>query len=174
MTQWPSGRARHGGIDELTLPDGSGRLWLCGKHAVGPDHQTAMAEVGADLVVCLCERDELVDRYPGYVEWLGAQAGSGGEAIWFPIPDLHAPPVERVRPFLDQLRDSLRAGRRLLMHCGAGIGRTGTMAAALLMHMGVPHADAISAVGEARPMAGPEVGAQTELLASLAATAEGP
>lgn len=129
-----------------------------------------MAEVGADLVVCLCERDELADRYPGYVTWLASEAGSGGKAIWFPIPDLHAPPVARVRPFLDQLRDSLRTGRRLLMHCGAGIGRTGTMAAALLMHMGTPHTDAVSAVGEARPMAGPEVGAQTDLLISLAAS----
>lgn len=168
MTRWPTGRARHGGIDELRLPVGPGRLWLCGKHAIGPDHAGAMAETGADLIVCLCERPELTDRYPAYVEWLELQSGPDGEAIWFPIPDLHAPSPDRVRPFLEQLAEHLQSGRSLLMHCGAGIGRAGTMAAALLMHMGISHENALSAVASARPMAGPEVGAQTQLLALLA------
>ena len=173
MTPWPRGRARHGGIDELPLPEGPGHLWLCGKHAVGPDHLALMAEVGADLVVCLCEPSELADRYPGYVEWLEAERRPGGKAIWFPIPDLHAPRVERVRPLLEQLGDSVRLGRRMLMHCGAGFGRTGTLAVALLMHMGVPLDDAVSAVRQARPRAGPEVGAQGDLLADLASGASG-
>ncbi|HET6914481.1 MAG TPA: tyrosine-protein phosphatase [Acidimicrobiales bacterium] len=168
MTRWPTGRARHGGIDEIPLPVGPGRLWLCGKHAIGPDHAGAMAETGADLVVCLCERPELIDRYPAYVEWLDSQSRPDGEAVWFPIPDLHAPSPDRVRPFLEQLAERVQSGRSLLMHCGAGIGRAGTMAAALLMHMGISHGDALSAVASARPMAGPEVGAQTQLLALLA------
>jgi len=127
-----------------------------------------MAETGADLIVCLCERPELIDRYPAYVEWLELQSGPDGQALWFPVPDLHAPSLERVRPFLEQLSEHVQAGRSLLMHCGAGIGRTGTMAVALLMHMGIPHDDALSTVARARPMAGPEVGAQTQLLALLA------
>lgn len=168
MTQWPRGRSRHGGIDELPLPEGPGRLWLCGKHAVGPDHEALMAEVGADLIVCLCEPAELAERYPGYVDWLSAQRRPGGRAIWFPIPDLHAPPADRARPFLGELRDRVRLGRRLLMHCGAGFGRTGTMAAALLMQMGTSRDDAVAAVAQARPAAGPEVGAQADLLEDLA------
>ena len=126
-----------------------------------------MVETGADMIVCLCERPELTDRYPAYVEWLELQARPDGQAVWFPIPDLHAPSLERVRPFLDELGGHVQAGRSLLMHCGAGIGRTGTMAAALLMHMGIPHEEALSNVASARPMAGPEVGAQTQLLALL-------
>lgn len=172
MTRWPTGRARHGGIDELPLPVGPGRLWLCGKHAIGPDHTSAIAETGADLVVCLCERPELIDRYPAYVQWLELQSRPEGQAVWFPIPDLHAPGLDRVRPFLDDLAEHVLAGRSLLMHCGAGIGRTGTMAAALLMHMGIPHEDALSTVASARPMAGPEVGAQTQLLALLASASK--
>lgn len=127
-----------------------------------------MAETGADLIVCLCERPELIDRYPAYVEWLDLQSRPDGEAVWFPIPDLHAPSLDRVRPFLEQLAGRVQSGRSLLMHCGAGIGRAGTMAAALLMQMGIPHEEALSAVASARPMAGPEVGAQTQLLALLA------
>lgn len=168
MTQWPRGRSRHGGIDELPLPEGPGRLWLCGKHAVGPDHLAVMAEVDADLIVCLCEPAELAERYPAYVDWLAAEGRPGGCAIWFPIPDLHAPPADRVRPFLGELRGRVRLGHRLLMHCGAGWGRTGTMAAALLMHMGMSRDESVAAVARARPAAGPEVGAQADLLDDLA------
>ena len=140
---------------------------MCGKHAVGPNHLSTMAEVGADVMVCLCEEPELAERYPDYVAWLKAES-PGGRAIWFPIPDLHAPTLEQVRPLLDRLAASLHAGDVLLMHCGAGIGRTGTVAAALLIDVGVSHPEALSAVARARPMAGPEVGAQSRLLEDLA------
>lgn len=174
MTQWPEGRARHGGIDELPLPEGPGRLWLCGKHAVGPSHEGLMAEVGLDVIVCLCESPEIAERYPSYVHWLEAEAGPEGSAIWFPIPDLHAPSADLALPFLDELRDHLRLGRRVLMHCGAGFGRTGTMAAALLMRMGMSRNDAVAAVSQARPSAGPEVGAQSDLLIDLASELQRP
>lgn len=141
---------------------------MCGKHAIGPDHEGVMLDTGADMVVCLCELPELVDRYPDYVDWLTAENRAEGKAIWFPVPDLHAPSLERARPFLDRLRAAVRSGRVVLMHCGAGFGRTGTMAAALLMHMGVSQDDALRSVAESRPMAGPEVGAQTQLLEELA------
>jgi protein-tyrosine phosphatase len=55
------------------------------------------------------------------------------------------------------------------MHCGAGIGRAGTVATGLLISCGVPLPDALHHVGACRPMAGPEAGAQTELLVALAA-----
>jgi len=43
-----------GGIHEIPLPPPArGRLWLCGKHAIGPDPDALMARVGADTVVCL-------------------------------------------------------------------------------------------------------------------------
>src|ERR1700691_1120546 len=34
---WPGERSSHGGVDEIALPRGPGRLWLCGKHFVGAD-----------------------------------------------------------------------------------------------------------------------------------------
>jgi protein-tyrosine phosphatase len=125
-----------------------------------------VAVVGADQVVCLCEREELEDRYPAYVDWLEAE-GPSGRALWFPVPDLHAPPVDQVMPFLDRLAASLASGDRLLMHCGAGIGRAGTFAAAVLVHLGASRAEAVAAVAAARPLAGPEAGAQGDLLDAL-------
>jgi protein-tyrosine phosphatase len=172
VSEWPAGRARHGGVDEIPLPEGPGRLWLCGKHFVGPDPVAALSESGADVIVCLCEPHELEERYPGYVTWLSA--ADRRAAIWFPIPDLHAPPLAAVEPLLDCLQRLVDAGRGILMHCGAGIGRAGTLAAALLMQMGVGRPEALSIVAAGRPLAGPEAGAQQELLELLARTTSQP
>lgn len=164
---WPAGRARDGGIDRVPLPIGSGALWLCGKHVVGPDPWAAMERVGADTIVCLTEAHELVDRYPDYVDWL--RDPRHGRAAWFPIPDLHAPPVDEAVAILDAVTSRVRAGEHVVLHCAAGIGRAGTVAVGVLMMLGVDRDEAIGRVAAARPMAGPEVGAQAELVDALAA-----
>jgi protein-tyrosine phosphatase len=166
MSGWPSERSRHGGVDEIPLRWIGGRLWLCGKHFVGPDPEGALAGTGASAVVCLCEEHELADRYPDYVRWLREQSPT--RAIWSPIPDLHAPTVDGATLLVARLRGRLDAGEGLLMHCGAGIGRAGTMAAAVLMSTGMARTDAVTLVAACRPMAGPEAGAQAALLESLA------
>ena len=158
---WPDERARNGGVDELPLP-GAGRLWLAGKHYVGPDPELALSQTGATQIVCLNEAYELDDRYPDYVRWLRDNAGE--RAVWWPIPDLHAPPVDEVVPLLDDLLDRLRRGRGLLVHCGAGVGRAGTIAAALLVRSGATVERALQIVADHRPMAGPESEAQRALV----------
>jgi ADP-ribosyl-[dinitrogen reductase] hydrolase len=49
------------------------------------------------------------------------------------------------------VRASLAAGRKVLLHCRGGLGRTGTIAAQLLVELGAPAEDAIVRVREARP-----------------------
>jgi len=164
MSDWPGPRATHGGVDEVPIA-GPGRLWLCGKHFVGPDPEQALASVGASTVVCLNERAELADRYPGYVAWL--EANQPDRAVWHPVPDLHAPEVAAARELLAELRGRLDEGEGLLVHCGAGIGRAGTIAAALLVTGGTPLPEALALVRAHRPMAGPEAGAQAALLDAL-------
>lgn len=165
---WLSRRQRDGSIDRIPLPDGvPGALWLCGKHAIGPDHQKVIDEVGgAATVVCLVERHELADRYPAYVAWL--QRPAAADVVWFPIPDLHAPEPEQAAPFVDDLVRRLGAGETLVVHCGAGMGRAGTVAVCVLNRLGMPLTDALDAVSGARPGAGPEVGAQRELAEQFA------
>lgn len=163
---WLGQRSRHGGADEIPLPRGPGRLWLCGKHLVGPDPEYALAATGTTTVVCLSERHELEPRYPAYVAWLAGN--QPGRAVWHPVPDLHAPALPEACELLDGLRQRLTRGERLLMHCGAGIGRAGTLAAALLVTLGLPVDDATATVAAHRPMAGPEAGAQADLLHALA------
>ena len=166
---WPRGRSRHGGIDEIPLPEAvPGRLWLAGRRYVGPDPDGALASVGASVVICLCETVEIGARYPGYVEWLDSPA-----AIWWPIPDLHAPPLESARSLVADVAAHLDWGAGVVAHCGAGMGRAGTVAVAVLIHYGTPLEEALAVVAEARPGAGPEVGAQKDLLYALVALAEG-
>jgi protein-tyrosine phosphatase len=156
-----------GGVHEIPLDGVSGRLWLCGKHAVGPDVESLLARTGADTVVCLTERHELADRYPDYVSWLDQHAATGRRAVWFPVHDLHAPEVERGRILVDDLVARVQAGHGLVVHCAAGIGRTGTTAVAMLIAMGDDPEHALAHVRAHRPMAGPEVGSQADFIAQL-------
>src|SRR5262245_38190819 len=137
---WLGPRGRDGGIDTVPLPvptsgplPASAGLSLCGKHAIGPDYDAAMNRCGASTVVCLVEAYELEDRYPEYLAWLRSERG--GRAIWHPIHDLHAPPLDDARALLGELTARLERGEHLLMHCAAGIGRAGTMAACLLVEL---------------------------------------
>jgi hypothetical protein len=155
-------------VDAVPLPMPTGRLWLCGKHFVGPDPDLALERTGAAAIVCLNERGELYSRYPEYVDWLKANLATG-RAMWHPIPDLHVPAVEVIEPFIDELHGRLAAGEGLLVHCGAGIGRAGTVAAALLLRMGASLDEALAVVAASRPSAGPQTSEQADLLADLSA-----
>ena len=162
---WPSERSLDGGVDEIPQRR-AGRLWLAGKHAVGPDPEALLERIGATAIICLNERHEIDDRYPGYVEWLTSQAPE--RAHWVPIHDLHAPTLDVARALVAEIDDRLAAGQGVVVHCGAGIGRAGTIATSVLLHQGIPLDEALATVAAHRPMAGPEAGAQRELLETLA------
>jgi len=164
---WPSERSRDGGIDEIPLPTAlSGRLFLCGKHAIGPDHLALMERVGATTVVCLTETYELKDRYPDFADWLRGNLGE--RAVHHPIPDMHAPTVDDLGRLVEDIHARLMAGEAIIVHCAGGIGRSGTVAVAVLVRAGVPIEDALVTVRSNRPMAGPEVGAQQDVLRDYA------
>ncbi len=126
MSPWLDERSRNGGIDEVPVP-GPGRLWLCGKHFIGPDPEVALERTGAAVVVCLNERAELEDRYPDYVDWLLHTAAD--RAIWFPLHDMHAPSLDDVQPLFAEIARRLDEDEGVIVHCGAGVGRAGTVAA---------------------------------------------
>ena len=175
-------RSRDGGIDHIPLPEGvPGALWLCGKHHIAEDVDAVVERTGATTVVCLTRREELDDRWPRYVTWLDERTpgpladgqrphGQRCGAIWFPIHDLSAPDLDVYRPFLDDLVWRLQHGEVLVVHCAAGIGRAGTTAVALLVLLGVDVETALTTVRTHRPMAGPEVGSQLDLITELART----
>jgi protein-tyrosine phosphatase len=154
-------------IDQIPLPRTEGALWLCGRNDVGPDPEAALAWAGASTIVCLNHIDELAMRFPEYVDWL--RANMGGRAIWYPIQNFHAPSARSVMPVLRMITDRLEQGEGVVMHCAAGQGRAGTMAACVLMTLGESTAEAVRTVATHRAFAGPGSASQWALVESIAA-----
>ena len=70
-----------------------------------------------------------------------------------PIPDVHPPGPDFERGWAiagEAIRDRLRMGFDVLVHCKGGLGRAGTVAARLLVELGASPDDAITKVRAAR------------------------
>lgn len=117
---------------------------------------------GAQAIVNLMEDHEYkLLGIPDYEEQLKSFPM---EFFHLPIVDVN-PPDQRFTTLWKsagpKLRKILSNGGKILIHCRGGVGRTGTVAAQLLIELGMPHEDAIAAVRIARPGA-IETGAQEQ------------
>ncbi|MGI9146377.1 MAG: dual specificity protein phosphatase family protein [Chloroflexota bacterium] len=73
------------------------------------------------------------------------------DTVHLPVADFTPPSHEQLRAGVAAIRESLAAGNRVAVHCGAGLGRTGTLLATYLVSEGVNAEAAISQVRQARP-----------------------
>ncbi|MBT6348386.1 MAG: phosphatase, partial [Proteobacteria bacterium] len=72
--------------------------------------------------------------------------------LHYPVRDLAAPFDARQQDSpLAEWFSAITRGERILLHCAAGLGRTGTVAARLLMMAGQSSDSAIKQVRAARP-----------------------
>lgn len=95
-------------------------------------------------LVSLVTAAELSPRTLSAIREVSEQAGL--EWHWLPIPAMRAPQAEFEAQWLvtgSLLRRRLRAGERIVLHCWGGLGRCGTIAARLLVELGVPAEAAI-------------------------------
>lgn len=122
-----------------------------------------------DAIVRLTELHETRSRSPSYAAALESNEVPF-TVLPCEVPD-HGVPAEP-DAFWSQtcaVASRLRAGEVILIHCNAGIGRTGTFAAAVLVALGRPVDAAIRAVTSAGSV--PETDAQAALIAWCASRA---
>ena len=142
-------------IDWLVHPAFEGRIGLthCPGGRVGP-FEAELAEIqasGASALVTLVEGEELT--FLG-VPSLGELAEAAG-LTWYhlPIVDFGVPDSTFERRWADagpEILERLRAGEAVVIHCYAGLGRTGMIAARLLVDAGEVPRQAMRLVRKAR------------------------
>lgn len=128
--------------------------------AISPPIWRPCAAGGANWLLSLCEPGEFPDA-------AALAAGLGHAHIgWlrFPMPDYGLPGPAWPTLF-GQLLERLDAGERLAIHCWGGLGRSGSLAAALLTARGLPALEAIAQVRRARPGAIETAGQEAWVLA---------
>lgn len=118
-----------------------------------------------DLVVCLAADEEISKLSPEYATLIQTNSFPV-ERINFAIDD-YGVPLELIsfHDFVTDLAQSIATGQNALIHCAAGIGRTGLAAACVMMQLGYSIQEAISTVTEAG--SNPEIGEQGAFLWQL-------
>ncbi len=121
------------------------------------DTETALEQLkaaGASAVITLMPESEMASNAVTRLPALCAQCG----LQWFhlPIEDDHAPAEDFAVAWQAQraaVHELLDAGKRIAVHCKGGSGRTGLMAAQILVERGYGKEDALAAVKALRPKA---------------------
>ena len=134
------------------LRGGQPRTTKPGSTAALESDLTLLASNRATDLVTLIGEDEREKLGVGALPRLAGENGLSWRE--FPITDRTAPASGRQAEFdqlLDELLTDLAAGQRLAIHCQAGLGRTGLLAASLLVRSGTGQDDAIALVRSARP-----------------------
>ena len=137
-------------VDNLKLAIAArprGNDWLA-------DDIRSLRDAGIDLLVSTLT--------PPETEALGLKdeedccGGSGIEFLSFPIEDRSVPVSPSFDTFLGDLNEHLSKGRRVAVHCRAGIGRSAIIAACLLTWNGLSAEAAFSAIQKARGIPVPD------------------
>jgi protein-tyrosine phosphatase len=153
---WISGPWR-GRLAVLTRPRGGD--WI-------DDEIGGWKRAGLHMVVSLLETQEAAELELSRED--DAARAEGVEFLSFPIPDRGVPvSMPPARSLLRNITDALDRGQNVGVHCRQGIGRSGMVAAGVLLVSGMGVEQAIRTVSESRGQTVPETPGQHEWLRQL-------
>jgi protein-tyrosine phosphatase len=126
-----------------------GHLWLSampGRLQPWPQFVGEAERAGVTQILCLTPLHEAASLSPAYY-----RAIVEGTLPWrwrhVPMRDFGlSASAQAFAEALVEVADGLQNGQGILLHCAAGIGRTGTAAACLLKRLGMPAEQALRAV----------------------------
>jgi protein-tyrosine phosphatase len=140
-------------LRRLRLPDGvPGQVWLGpmpGRFETWSAFSEQARKAALDTVVCLAPRPELAELSP---EYHAAIARGNLPFRWLHVPMRNFGLPEDPAAFrrdIAAIARGLHAGDVVLLHCAAGLGRTGSAAACLLKALGMDAGEALQRVREA-------------------------
>jgi protein-tyrosine phosphatase/nicotinamidase-related amidase len=108
----------------------------------------ALRDAGIDAIVCLVPLEEL-ERY-GVPELLDAYRTRGFDVLHVPLLDQLGAAPATLREAVDWIDTRARGGKRVLVHCVGGLGRSGMVVASWLRSRGTTTDDALAIVRAAR------------------------
>ena len=129
------------------------------------DEFKGLKRLGVDCVVSLLERAEQYDV--GLVDEQALCLANDIDFVFFPIPDRGLPNIQQALKLVDELFSQIHQGKHAVIHCRAGIGRTGIIAGAVLIKTGISASQALSLISRARGVQVPDTQEQEDWLKSL-------
>lgn len=130
-----------------------------------PEEVAALRQLGIDHVVSLLEKDEQFDVGLADEEVLCVR--NGMRYTSFPITDREVPQKADGLALAEALCHDIHNGEHVVIHCRAGIGRTGIIASAVLIQTGYSPREAIHMVSFARGALIPDTEEQDSWIRSL-------
>lgn len=145
---------------------GQGFLAVMAKPVAGEwieDEFRGIAQFGIDRLVSLLETHEI--RELGLQTAPDLCAANQIDFVHYPIKDRGLPSSLPVtQKLVVQLHDDLLKGDNTVIHCRAGIGRTGLLAAAVLIRHGYDAMVALAMISKARGVTVPDTEEQVDWL----------